>query len=353
MSSPPKLSTNVLMQWVTHAVRLHPQRLGAALIDEFGVSRTAASTALRQLEKAGYVVRQRGGTRPLFAPGPSRQVWKSYPLPKLDESLIWDTDFAPFVVGASNVTNILQHGFTEMVNNANDHSGGTEVTIGYVCVDGFHSMVVADNGIGVFRRIAVALDLPDHRMALLELSKGKFTSDQRNHSGEGIFFTSRLFDRFFLWANQLEYSKWNSESARERLEQVEEQLVNATNHPVGTAVSMLLHGDSARTTREVFERYAPAEPDDFSFNRTTVPVRLAKLGAGTLLSRSQAKRLVARIDQFKFVELDFEGVEEIGQAFADEVFRVFAQAHPGIELTPVHANDYVRAMIRRVQSSIN
>jgi hypothetical protein len=35
-----------------------------------------------------------------------------------------------------------------------------------------------------------------------------------------------------------------------------------------------------------------------------------------------------RATQFKTVILDFEGVVHVGLAFVDEVFRVFATAHP-------------------------
>jgi hypothetical protein len=46
--------------------------------------------------------------------------------------------------------------------------------------------------------------------------------------------------------------------------------------------------------------------------------------------------------------LDFKGVVLIGQAFADEVFRVFALAHPEVELIPLNANKEVRRMIAHV-----
>ena len=36
------------------------------------------------------------------------------------------------------------------------------------------------------------LDLSDERLASLELSKGKLTIEPRRHSGEGVFFTSRV-----------------------------------------------------------------------------------------------------------------------------------------------------------------
>lgn len=33
-----------------------------------------------------------------------------------------------------------------------------------------------------------------------------------------------------------------------------------------------------------------------------------------------------RFERFRNIELDFKGVDEIGQAFADELFRVYARA---------------------------
>ena len=69
---------------------------------------------------------------------------------------------------------------------------------------------------------------------------------------------------------------------------------------------------------------------------------------GTLITRSQAKRVSHRFERFKRVELDFAGIAEIGQAFADELFRVFANAHPHIRITPINTEPAVAQMIRRV-----
>ena len=80
-----------------------------------------------------------------------------------------------------------------------------------------------------------------------------------------------------------------------------------------------------------------------------VPVRLAKVGDENLVSRSQAKRLLQRVEKFRHVVLDFSGVGGIGQAFADEIFRVFANTHPDIELLHLHAVPEVQQMIRRAE----
>jgi uncharacterized protein (DUF1330 family) len=113
---------------------------------------------------------------------------------------------------------------------------------------------------------------------------------------------------------------------------------------------MRLTNDSTRTTTSIFDAFASPQ-DEYAFRNTIVPVRLAQIGGESLVSRSQAKRLVARFEQFRKVVLDFSGVEAIGQAFADEVFRVFAATHPGVELIPSNANATVMRMIRRAQAS--
>jgi uncharacterized protein (DUF1330 family) len=81
-------------------------------------------------------------------------------------------------------------------------------------------------------------------------------------------------------------------------------------------------------------------PEDFDFSKTIVPMKLAQLGDEQLISRSQAKRLIARFDRFKIVILDFKDVNEIGQAFADELFRVYAKCTP---TGRTHTNQYDRA----------
>jgi len=49
--------------------------------------------------------------------------------------------------------------------------------------------------------------------------------------------------------------------------------------------------------------------------------------------------------------LDFSGVEMIGQAFADQIFRVFRNEHPDINLVRINTNDDVEKMVHRVSNS--
>jgi hypothetical protein len=65
------------------------------------------------------------------------------------------------------------------------------------------------------------------------------------------------------------------------------------------------------------------------------------------VSRSEARRIAAGLEQFRDVILDFEGVREVGQGFVDELFRVWATEHPQIRVTPVNMNDAVTFTVRR------
>ena len=66
------------------------------------------------------------------------------------------------------------------------------------------------------------------------------------------------------------------------------------------------------------------------------------------MARSEARRLLQGVGGATVLRLDFTGVAMIGQAFADEVFRVFANDHPDMELFAVGANTTVAHMIRHV-----
>jgi hypothetical protein len=114
---------------------------------------------------------------------------------------------------------------------------------------------------------------------------------------------------------------------------------------------MTLGLSSQRTMQSVFETYSSGAMHA-QFSRTRVPLRLAQYGEEQLVSRSQAKRVLARFEQFRGVVLDFQGVEAIGPAFADEIFRVFRNANPAIELESFRANPVVEGMIGRARAGV-
>lgn len=69
---------------------------------------------------------------------------------------------------------------------------------------------------------------------------------------------------------------------------------------------------------------------------------------GDLVSRSQAKRVLARLDMFETVTLDFDGVTELEQGFADELFRVGLKDLTDVTFEVINAAEDIRKMIKRV-----
>jgi anti-sigma regulatory factor (Ser/Thr protein kinase) len=334
MAKPSRLHN--LTRNITRDVFEHPNDLSKFIADREGITRAAATRYILQLEHDGWIARSGPKTRPVFSPGYKRRITQSYKLQDLEEDVIWSRDFRPLLHLSTNVSNIAAHGFTEMVNNAIDHSAGKSVLILSSQSEKSLILIVSDDGIGIFDKISNALHLADKRQALFELSKGKFTTDPSRHSGEGVFFTSRMFDFFEINANDLKFSHDDGEKHDLLIE--EPSLIKN-----GTTVVMQISLNSERTTTDVFNQFMNA-PKDFDFSKTIVPMKLAQLGDEQLISRSQAKRLIARFDRFKTVILDFKGVNEIGQAFADEIFRVYRNAHLQVEISPVNMTEQVERM---------
>ncbi len=257
--------------------------------------------------------------------------------PNLSETNIWKKYFeAQFSTFPENILTICDYGFTEIMNNAIDHSEGKRVIIKTELENHCIKIMMIDDGIGIFQKLQNKFHFPNKRESIVALSKGKLTTDPENHSGEGIFFTSRAFDTFSISANGLYYLKNNIEN---------DWTLDDKKIITGTAIVMEISQHSQRTLKSIFNDFT--NPDNFKFDKTDVIVKLSQFKEERLISRSQAKRILLGLDKFREVILDFRDVKTVGQGFVDEVFRVFQQKHPEIQIIHKNANDNVRFMIER------
>jgi excisionase family DNA binding protein len=311
-------------------------------IGEVAEALDVSVSQIRKLTNAGRITATTtaGGHRRYDLAAVKRQLERrspifdtSFDLTGLQEHLVW-RDFERTL--SSSVTEqarrILGYSITEMVNNAIDHSGGERVRLTAFADDARIEITVADDGVGVFDRMMGGLALPDRFAAIQELSKGKATTAPANHTGQGIFFTSRGVDRFSLEANGLVWIVDN---------RIADTTVGKAGH-TGTEVRLELDLPTRRSMRAVFDEFTI----DDEFARTRPAVKLLEYGTD-LISRSEAKRLASRLEQFEEVELDFGGVDVVGQGFVDELLRVWATDHPGTRLIPINMNEEVGFMVRR------
>jgi len=166
-----------------------------------------------------------------------------------------------------------------------------------------------------------------------------------SHSGEGIFFTSKASDVFILDSFGYQLIVDNI------LPDVFIRQVDAVKH--GTRVSFKIAIGSDRHLSDIFRQYTNLSDDsDYGFDKTEIRVKLYAIG-GVHISRSQARRILHGLEKFKIVVLDFDKVPMVGQAFADEVFRVFKVKYPNIRLQEENANESVHFMINRARTEAN
>jgi anti-sigma regulatory factor (Ser/Thr protein kinase) len=319
-------------QFILEQVDEHPQDITHLTAKHFKMTRQAVNLHLQRMLADSRLVR-RGKTRQTrFFLAPTK-TWQKHYSREQSESDVWDADILSQISDLSeNALDIWRYCFTEMFNNAVDHSSGTRITVQLKRTAVNIEIAIIDNGVGIFKKIQHAMKFSDVRDAALELAKGKFTTDPQRHTGEGIFFTSKMLDGFDISSGGVYFTS-------------ESQIKNTK----GTAIWMKLRNASERSRQKVYDSFVSPE-NDYAFDKTIVPVRMAEHSKDDLISRSQAKRLLLRIDRFRTVVLDFENVNQIGQAFADEIFRVFASGHPAVELQFVNANKQISNMIRRAQS---
>lgn len=338
-----KIELAPLTQWITAAAVLHGNALPGHLMARLACSRRRATALLGKLVAMQWLLSSGTPRKPQYSPGPLRQVVHRYPLVGLQEDLPWRCDFAPYFTLPTPVQRMAQHAFTELVNNAIDHSGGSTVTVSMRQTPLQLQLLVSDDGCGVFKRIEQSFAITDPQLAMLELSKGKLTSLPDRHSGHGLFFTSRLADVFDIHANAaaFQHRAWEQRAWR-------------TGKPAqraGTSIYMAISLDTPRTLSEVLRAHS-ADAAGYGFERTVVPLNLLDAGGQALASRADAKRVASRLSVFRRAEIDFDGIADIGHSFADELFRVFSRDNPALELVPVGMCANVRAMVDSVRPGV-
>ena len=318
---------------------------------EQGISVQTVYRYLRQLEAEGRLIIERRGKTNAYSLADKSYSFE-FALNEITEDRVWGEFIRPLLKELPETAHVnCNYAFTEMLNNAIEHSGGSLVTI--TVMDNSYRVLISisDNGIGIFTKIAGAMNLAEKRYAVLELAKGKFTTDPESHTGEGIFFSSKATDSFFISSDELIFVPLNPTAADNGIGSVLRDDKRPLPQKGSTIVFTLLY-NRKQTAKELFDRFTE-EPEHYGFTKTIVPVRLLEYGDDSALftSRSQAKRLLVRFERFKHIELDFDGVGEIGQGFADEVFRVFANRHPEVTLYATHCSEQVMRMINRAKGN--
>jgi len=234
-----------------------------------------------------------------------------------------------------NCLTIFDYAFTEMLNNAIDHSQSKKVWINVEIDHADVTFVIKDLGIGAIENIKQSFEIKDDFLALEHLFKGKQTTAKEGHSGQGIFFTSKAVDTYKIAASKMEFTIDNKTA---------DEFLKTIRQRKGTTVTCKIKKNTRRKIKDVFDKYTG---NDYEFNQNIVKINLSKYER--LMSRSEAKRLLLGLDDYAVLDFNFQNVGEVGQGFCDEIFRVYANRYPGKVLSYHQASDVVRYMIERAR----
>ena len=300
-------------------------------VDNFQISKSTVYNYVQQMCKDN-IIEKADERVPSYVLVSQKYTFRYKNDGSLEEDRIFNRDIEHFFkVYENNVFSVWRYAFLEMMNNAIEHSRAADILV-KVWINPLRSqIIIEDNGIGIFKNIQAYMKKEKNcEMTLDEcvplLFAGKFTTAKELHSGEGIFFTSHLMDKFAIISDNILFTRDNFKDVQ----------VSDIPSGSGTVVLMSLYNQSKKTTREVFNRFSDVEE---GFIRTHIPIS-HMFPNGNPISRSEARRLGELIAGFKEIALDFANVDEVGQAFCHDV-----------TLNICNADEAVDYMIRRVKNT--
>ena len=267
------------------------KRYAAKTVEAFGVSKASVYSYVKELESDGIILKN--GNREYVLASESHSFhYKTADHP--DESRLLRRDVSPLMNSLPlNVRDIWDYAVSEMLNNAIEHASAENIRL-TVTMDALNTTVsITDDGVGIFRHIhdyifrETGEDLLPEECASLLLA-GKFTTARDRHSGEGIFFTSHMMDRFVIVSGGTRFE-------REYFEDVQSWIPDLG----GTGVFMQLSNTTKKTVREIFDRFSSV---DEGFYRTQIPIPLAVIEY--LIERARADELDEARERFGIARAD-------------------------------------------------
>ena len=330
-----KEKKEIILSYLLEKIAEGREDIPHRVAEEFGINLNTVHLYITELIEQGKIRRVKRGEYQLISDRHEFHFTRNDEAME-DDLLILGEYVAPLVDEyPENVCRIWDYAFSEMVNNVIDHSEAENMYITILQNVRETSIIIRDDGIGLFQKLKEHYGFRSFSDIAAELAKGKLTTDDQNHSGEGLFFTSRLMDTFFVYSDGHYYSrdKYNTEW---------ESFV-PQGEMKGTLVFLSLENNSKREAREVFDAFTD---EDGGFERTEI--RFSSVFEKSPVSRSQAKRLCNRLEEFEEAVFDFSDVSWVGQGFMHQVFVVFHNQHPEIRLIPVNMNPDVIVMLRHV-----
>ena len=326
---------NPVRSYILRKISDHPDNIIKNTAVHFDISVQAVYKHIKSLVNEGKIYKR---AHARFALSSNDEKCFSLKLtPSLNPCQVWDTFLKDhFASVRKNVYYICLNGFIEVLKNAVSFSDASSITIRFSQCSNIISIWISDNGVGIYEKIKRSYFYPDLRECAFQLSKGILSAHEDSCIGQSLYLVSWCFDIFEICANGVCYHKdlinddWYIQSKK--------------NSASGTSVRMSIDINSNRSLKDVCRDYRLKKNSGFA--ESHILVDLAVFNEEAFLSRIQARRVLSKLDKFSEITLDFMNVKIVGNAFVDEIFRVFHEKYPDIQLEYINANSDIEFMVK-------
>ena len=332
-------ASNKIKKFILDNLLLHQRDIIQTAILKFGISRQAVLKHMHALISEKKVIAH-GKTRDRFYElRPEVNFSKTIDLSKeyAYGEIINNQIFPQLLILTKNVREICEFSISAILNNINDHAEATSFYYKlYFNYKDIH-IIVSDNGEGLFKHIQTRLELKNPQMAALEIAKGGITTDPDNHSGEELHTLINLFDQVTIDSTGISL-KFDNKS--------HSWMIDRSIHKKGTRIHLKIKPSSRRTCKEVFHRLFKSEQKS-----VRIPVSLLKIhNAQIVNSRQQAQNILRNISDLKTIEFDFNNIDIIGPAFADELIRNTKKKNESANIKWINSNKMIDVLMSRAFS---
>ena len=180
-----------IRRFIVENVDKHSTDIAAMAANKFSITRQAINKHLKNLASEGALTASGKTRNRTYRLCSQLEYRKEFKLGNgINEDIAWDHAVEKFVSSfPENVKDIWHYSFTEMFNNAIDHSDGNNVFLQITKTAANTQLLLADDGVGIFKKIQKAMNLEDERHAILDCAgKANDRSRKAHRTGDILYF---------------------------------------------------------------------------------------------------------------------------------------------------------------------
>ena len=335
-------SSDQIKKFILDNLTLHQRDIIHTAVRKFGISRQAILRHMNTLIADKQIIAH-GKTRD--------RIYELRPQVNFSKTIDIDSVFLPKVFIkdhilphlsslSKNVHEICEFSISAILNNIVDHADANSLYYKLYLTHKDVHIIISDNGKGMFGHIQSLLKLKNTQIAAVEVAKGHVTTDPDHHSGDELNTVIHLFDKVTIDASGKSLTFIN---------ETQDWLIDHSTQQQGTRIHLQIKSDSRRTCQEIFQVLFNGE-----HRSVRIPINLLKVPGDELVnSREQAQSILRNISDLKTIEFDFNNIDLIGPAFADELVRKTKAKNQVADIKWINSNEMVDVLMSRALTRLS